>query len=86
MEMRIFEINLRLVTRSRASRDSYVEERQGVQEQGTCRQAGRQAGRQTEVFGRTILDKKLFTLGAIGLHMFSYCFEACLGIIVGTCW
>ena len=82
MEIRTFEVYLRLVTRSRASRASYVEERQGVQEQGTCRQAGRQ----TEVFGRTTLDKKLFTLGAIALRVFSYCFDACLGIILGTCW
>ena len=49
-------------------------------------QAGRQAGRQTEVFGRTTLDKKLFTLGATGLRVFSYCFDARLDIILGTCW
>ena len=49
-------------------------------------QAGRQAGRQAGLFGRTTLDKKLFTLGAIGLRVFFYCFDVCLGIIVGACW
>ena len=41
---------------------------------------------QTTSFGRTTLDKKQFTLGAIILHVLPWWFDMCPGIALGTCW